>query len=294
LSAETSVTRLHRSYLYAPGSSERVVGKAIEAGADVVILDLEDAVAPAEKPAARRLVADRIAAGPHPVEVHVRVNRTADGFAAEDVRAAVQPGLGALRLPKVEDPDHVRALDALLAELEEAAGMDVGAVALYPTVESAAGAVRLADVLAASPRTARVAFGATDFLADIRASGDDALATLHARSAMVLTSRAAGVGPPVDSVHTHLDDVEGLRLACLQARALGFFGKSVIHPRQLPVVHEVFTPTESELARARAVVAAFDDAGESGTGSIAVDGEFIDAAVVARARALLAITKDLE
>lgn len=286
--------RLHRSYLYAPGSSPRVVGKALSAGADAVILDLEDAVAPAEKAEARRHLATTIGQVRSSSDVHVRINRTTEGFDLDDLRAVVQPGLDALRLPKVETAGHVRALDEVLTEQEAAAGMPAGGVALYPTVESAAGALSLPRVVQASERVTRVVFGATDFLADIAASGDDDLATIHVRSSLVLTSRAAGIGPPVDGAHTQLDDLDGLRRACLRARSLGFFGKSVIHPRQLAVVHEAFTPTEDEIGRARDVVRAHEEADRDGRGAVAVNGGFVDAAVVERARALLAIAEGIE
>jgi citrate lyase subunit beta / citryl-CoA lyase len=277
------VRRLHRTYLYAPGSQERVIGKALAAGADAVVLDLEDAVAPADKPAARRMVAASLVEDP-PCDVHVRVNRDGHGWSMEDLRAVVRPGLAALRLPKAESPDAVRALDDVLAELERAVGLAEGAVALYPTVESAAGSLAAHEVLAASARMVRPAFGASDFLADIGAHGDEDLGTLHARSALVLASRAAGTGPPIDSVHTTLDDEQGLRRAAQRARALGFFGKSIIHPRQIPAVHAVFTPTAEEVAWAERTVAAADANAAS-----TVDGEFVDAAVAARARAVLAL-----
>lgn len=281
--------RLHRSYLYAPGSNPGIVAKALTAGADAVVLDLEDAVAPAEKAEARRQVAWALGNERSSSDLHVRINRTPQGFDLDDVRAVVQPGLQALRLPKVETRAHLRGLDEMLIRQEDAAGMPTGSVALYPTVESAVGAVRLAEVVQASARVARVAFGAADFLADIGAIGDDDLATVHVRSNLVLTSRAAGIGPPIDSVHTRLDDLDGLRDACLRARALGFFGKSVIHPSQLPVVHQAFTPNAGQLNWAREVVRALDEANRRGHGAVAVDGEFIDAAVVERAKALLAI-----
>jgi citrate lyase subunit beta / citryl-CoA lyase len=278
-----AAARLHRTYLYAPGSQERVIGKALEAGADAVVLDLEDAVAPADKAAARRTVAAALAEE-QPCDVHVRINREDDRWSTEDLRAVVRPGLAALRLPKADAPDAVRALDDALAELERAAGLPEKAIALYPTVESAAGALAAHSVLTASPRVARPAFGASDFLADIGARGDEDLGTLHARSALVLAARGAGAGPPIDSVHTALDDEDGLRRAAERARSLGFFGKSIIHPRQIETVHAVFTPTREEIDRAERTVAAADAAAAS-----TVDGEFVDAAVAARARAVLAL-----
>lgn len=287
--------RLHRSYLYAPGSDPRVMRKALTAGADAVVLDLEDAVAPDAKDTARAevaaLLAEVVDEPPDDTHVHVRINRDGDGYLEADLDAVVVPGLDGLRLPKAETPEAVAEVAARVGELERARGLDPGHVRLYPTVESALGAVSVAALVSASPRVARAAIGTTDLLADLGASGDDDLATLHVRSELVLRSRVAGVGPPIDSVHTDLADDDGLLAAARRARALGFHGKSVIHPRQLARVHEVFTPTDAEVAEAERVVAALAAAERDQRGAVQVDGRFVDAAVVARARAVLAMRR---
>lgn len=289
------VLALHRSYLYAPGSDARVVAKALAAGADAVIIDLEDAVAPGAEDAARAVVAE-VVAGPAldaPGSVHVRVDRGPDGsYLVADLEAAVGPGLDAIRLPKVEDPAAVAAVDATLTRLEAERGLPAGRIGLYLTFESALGVVQATELLLASPRVVRAAIGTSDLLADLGAAGDDDLATLHVRSELVLRSRACRVGPPIDSVHTDLADVAGLEAAARRARTLGFHGKSVIHPRQLAAVHAAFTPTAAELAHADRVVAAADEAARHGAGGVALDGDFVDAAVVARARALLATDRN--
>jgi citrate lyase subunit beta / citryl-CoA lyase len=285
--------RLHRSYLYAPGSSARVMRKALEAGADAVILDLEDAVAPESKAAARAEVAALLAEVTDPVpDVHVRINRAGNGYLEADLQAVVGPSLAALRLPKAESPEAIAAVAAALDELERARGLPPGRIRLYPTVESALGAVSVGALATASPRVVRLAIGVADLLADLGATGDDDLATLHVRSELVLRSRASGIGPPIDSVHTDLADVDGLRAGARRARSLGFHGKSVIHPRQLDAVHAVFTPTPEELARAEGIVAAMEAAECAGRGAVAIDGQFLDAAIVARARALLSLRSD--
>lgn len=282
--------RLHRSYLYAPGSSQQIMEKALASEADAVVCDLEDAVAPERKADARAQVAAIITAyrDAERPELHVRVNRGSHGYDVDDLRAVVRPGLDALRLPKVEQRAEVAAVAALLGELEPAAGLVPGSIPLYLTVESAAGVLALADVLAACDRIARVGFGAADLLADIGATGDEDLATLHARSHVVLVSRARNVGPPIDSVHTNLEDDEGLQRSARRARSLGFFGKSVIHPRQLDAVHAAFTFSDEELAWAERVVAALERAEREGRGASALEGAFVDAAIAARARGVLA------
>jgi len=281
---------LIRSYLYAAGSNPRVMEKALAAGADAVILDLEDAVAPAHKAAARDHVAALISrVGPAAGrELHVRINRAPDGPDLDDLAAVTAPGLTGVRLPKVGGADEVRAVAAELDGLERAARMEPGSVLLYLSIETAAAALAAAE-LATAPRVARLVFGAMDFLADIGSPGAaDGAATWFARGQLVLASRAAGIGAPVDNVHTALDDHDGLRRAAEFARELGFFGKSVIHPRQIETVHAVFTPSESELAAARRLL---DHVEAEGTGAAALDGEMIDAAVVARARRVVALVE---
>lgn len=288
---------LHRSYLFAPGSSARVMRKALGAGADAVILDLEDAVAPDAKAAAAHAVAtllDELASGgpaaaveqPRP-DVHVRINREGDGYREADLEAVVRPGLDAIRLPKAEHPAALVRVAETLDVLESERSLVPGHVRIYPTVESALGAVSIATLATATPRLVRFAIGAADLLADLGAVGDDDLATLHVRSELVLRSRSAGIGPPIDSVHTDLEDDVGLRYGAARARSLGFHGKSVIHPRQLAAIHDVFTPSDAEIARAEAIVAALTAADKHNRGGLVVDGQFVDAAVVARARALL-------
>jgi len=288
-----------RSYLYAPGSNPRVMEKALAAGADAVILDLEDSVAPEDKLAARGQVAAVVArasadpasrpgSGSATAELHVRVNHGPEGPDLDDVAAVTAPGLTGLRLPKIGSAEEVAAVAEALDSLEDIGGMAPGAVRLYLSIETAAAALAATE-LAAAPRVARLVFGATDFLADIGSPGTvDGPATALARGLLVLASRAAGIGAPVDCVHTALDDEEGLRRGAAAARELGFFGKSVIHPRQIPVVHEVFTPSADELAAARRVL---DHVATHGAGATRLDGELIDAAVVARARRLVAMTE---
>jgi citrate lyase subunit beta/citryl-CoA lyase len=290
--------RLHRSYLYAPATDERLMRKALTAGADAVILDLEDSVPQDQKANARKAVSALLeelrnsSAGDPPElsqDLHVRVNRDGDGYDLDDLECAVDSGVAAIRLPKAESVEGLRAACAELDRLELARQLPVGTTRIYPTVESARGAVMIGELLAVSDRVARAALGTTDLLADIGAYGDDDLATLHVRSHLVLMSRVASVGPPIDSVHTALEDDTGLHAAATRARALGFFGKSVIHPRQLAGVHDVFTPTARQLSHAEAVLEAYETAMRHGRGAVNADGAFIDEAVVARARSLLSL-----
>jgi len=291
-----------RSHLYAPGNNERLLERVMGAGADAVVLDLEDAVPLPEKERARALVAEAVRARraePEPL-VFVRVNHPSTGLTAAEIAAVVGPGLAGIRLPKTEGSGEVRQVASWVAAAEREAGLPGGSVTLIPIIESAKGAWRAEEIAAADGRVLALAYGAADFVRDLNLRpGVGGTETLYARSRLVLASRVAGVRPPIDSVLTRLDDEEALRREAQQARALGYFGKSAIHPRQLPAIHEAFTPTEDEVAHARAVVAAQEQAERSGSGATTTGAEagagreFVDVAVVRRAEETLALAERL-
>ena len=285
-----------RSWLYAPGNNPKLLARVFGAGADAVILDLEDAVPPGEKERARGLVADVVRARPGRAgpALFVRVNHPDSGLAHDDVKAVVGNGLDGLRVPKVESAETVEQIDDWIAEAEARSGLEPGAVALVCNIESAAGVWRADAIAAARPRVLALAFGGVDFGRDVGASvGADGQETLYARSHLVLASRVAGVRPPVDGVYTQLADEDGLERTTHQARALGFFGRSAIHPRQVAVINRIFTPTAEELAWARQVIDTAREAEQTaGTGALQLaTGEFIDVAVVRRAEALVQLAE---
>ena len=205
--AGDAASRPIRSWLYAPGNNPKLLERVFTGGADAVILDLEDAVPPSEKEHARDLVAETVrqrAGQPGPL-LFVRINHPASGLAEADVRAVVQPGLDGLRVPKVEDAATVERVDGWLREAEAPAGVLIGSVPMVCNVESARGVRNAEEIASASPRVRSLAFGAVDFVQDVGARPEpDGLATLYARSALVIACRVAGVQPPVDSVYTQL------------------------------------------------------------------------------------------
>jgi citrate lyase subunit beta/citryl-CoA lyase len=171
--------------------------------------------------------------------------------------------------------------------------LPMGSVFLVCTIESAVGLFRAYDIATAHPRMIGLAFGAADFVRDVGVKpGSEELETLYARSQIVLLSRAAGIRPPVDSVYRYLDDPAGLEKNARRARALGFFGKSVIHPKQVPIVNAVFTPSEEEIAHAREIIEQARQAETQGKGAVQnSQGEFIDVAVVRRAQSVLSLAE---
>ena len=260
-----------RTFLFVPGDRPDRFGKAVTAGADAVVLDLEDAVGPQAKPGAREHVACWLAQGHQAV---VRINAAGTPWHASDLAMVrARPGaVLALMVPKAEDPAELTALSRALP-----AGTGV-----IPLVESAAGVLRAADVCAV-PGVIRPAFGSVDLAAQLGVSHDVPDALSHARSAVVLGAAASGRAAPVDGVTTGIADDRGLRADLERALRLGFTGKLCIHPGQVAVANEYLSPSAAETAWAGQVVAA------AGDGSVTViDGQMIDRPVVLRARAILA------
>jgi citrate lyase subunit beta/citryl-CoA lyase len=287
---------LVRSYLFAPGSDERLLGKVFNAGADAVVLDLEDAVSDTEKLTARRLVSGVLQSKSRDEDpaIYVRINSVASGLWRDDIEAVTRPALQGIRLAKAESAAEVIAVAEELNSAEKRAGLPAGSIRITPTIESANG-VLAAGEIAKAPRVEALAFGHTDFVRDIGADPDaQQYETLYARSLLVLVSRAAGIKPPIAPVYTQIKDIDGLRQSTEAARRLGFFGRSCIHPTQLPVVHQVFTPTPEQTADAREIVLEFERAAAMGRQTILMtNGQFVDLAVVQRARAVLALAETL-
>ncbi|HVC56121.1 MAG TPA: CoA ester lyase [Stellaceae bacterium] len=276
-----------RSFLFAPGNHARRVEKALSLDADAVILDLEDAVATAEKPATRALVAaalQRTRRG----RLYVRVNAVDSEFCYGDLVAVVRPGLDGVILPKVESAAGLATIDWLLAQLERERGLMPGGIDLIPIIETARGLDRLGAILAAGTRVRRVAFGAGDFTLDVNmAWSRDEAELAQARAAIVVASRAAGIEAPLDTVWVDLPDRDGLEASSRTALGFGFQGKMCIHPDQIAVVNRVFTPSEAEIAFAERVAAAFAKAEAEGSAAIQLDGKFIDYPIVYRAQRVL-------
>lgn len=259
-----------RSWLYVPGDRPDRIGKALASDADAVILDLEDAVAPAAKQDARRTVLETLAAG-HAAYVRINAPGTPDGAADLALLATAPAALAGVRVPKCEHPDELhRAADSL-------------GVPVYPILESALGVENALLLATAHPLVAGISLGEADLAADLRVAGGDALA--WPRSRVVVAARAAGLPSPPQSVWTAVRDLDGLRADTLAARRAGFFGRSVIHPAQIPAVHEACVPDPDEVAWARDLMSRLADHGDAAW--IDSSGRFVDKAVVERAAWLL-------
>jgi citrate lyase subunit beta/citryl-CoA lyase len=266
------------TWLYVPGDRPETVTKALIAGADVVVVDLEDAVAPDRKRYAREATAERLTEH-QPIPVHVRVNALDNPLAAADLAAvATLPGVSGLRLPKVTAPAQITHV------AQTTARPDGGPPPLYALLESALGIEHAYAIATAHPGLRGIALGEADLRADLGVRHDGGLD--WSRSRVVVAARAAALPPPPQSVHPDIRDLDGLRTSCAHGRALGFLGRAAVHPRQLPVIERAYLPTDQEIEQAETIVRAAE--ARQGAQALA-DGTFIDAAVVTQAHRTLAL-----
>lgn len=296
---KTTATSVLRTFLFAPGNHPRRVENALALGADAVILDLEDAVAISEKAGTRKIVLEALGR-PRRCKGYVRVNALSTPWCLRDLMEMVHPDIDGIVLPKVESAADLRIADWLIGNLERERGLTPGSIDLMPIVETAMGFAHLDRMLdvrtwatePGSSRVKRVSFGAGDFTNDVGMTwtpGEEELAELRVR--LIVASRAAGLEPPIDTVWIHLHDAAAMRRSVERSLRMGFQGRLCIHPDQVAVTNEVFTPTDAEVARAERVVQAFREAEATGLAAIQVDGVFVDYPIVYRAQRILA-TRD--
>jgi len=277
-----------RSLLYVPATRESFVAKAHTRGADAIILDLEDAVAPLEKPAARAALAKAVpSVRQGGAEVCVRINRPLR-MAVQDIDAAVASGADVLVLTKLMGPEHVRLLAELTAESEAAHGVPVGRTRFIGLVESADALAAMQAIARADPRMVALGAGGEDLATDLGAEpSPDAL--YLPKMMAVMAARAAGI-LPLGFIGTvaGLSDPDGYRAMLRRSKSLGFACASCVHPAQVPVINEEYGARPEEVERARRMVAAFEASLAKGIGAVAFEGQMIDEPVVERARRLLA------
>lgn len=289
-----------RIALFAPGSKERVMTKALESGTDAVILDLEDSVPVAAKAEARSLVARMIdgvaAAASSQPAVFVRVNSTTTGLLDDDLAAIVRPGLDAILLPKVESVTEVQNAASALDRLESAAGMKQGTVEIILQIETALGVLHCYDLINASSRVASTCIGTArdgDLQTDLGCSWSiEGTELLYARSKVLLDTRAAGKAYPLDGVFSDLNDETGLIQDSRLSARLGYVGRTVIHPKQIAPVREAYAVPEADVAYYRKVISEFEAVEKTGTAAaIIVDGKLVDYAMYQRAKRVLQLAK---
>jgi citrate lyase subunit beta/citryl-CoA lyase len=278
-----------RTMLFVPGSDERKLRKARILDADTVVLDLEDAVTPDRKAAARNLIRAELPGLSNDTRaaVGVRINPVGTALWRDDLRAVACDSLDFVIVPKTEHADQLREVDALLTGLEAELGVERGGIGMFASIETPLGVLRCGEIsLAAPERLLTFAFGPVDLAADLGLDlTEQGLELLYARSQVVVAARAGGRLPAIDGPYLALDDLVGLEATTSRSRQLGFQGRVVIHPDQLHPVAQIFSElSEAELAHARRIVDAFSAVEQEGVASIAVEGQFVDYPVYHRAR----------
>lgn len=286
----SSIPRM-RSWLFAPGDSAKKMGKAIASDADIALLDLEDSVVPENKAAAREQVVAALASAPDRARVWVRINPLSGDWTAADLEAIVPAQPGGVFLPKAEGGQDVEALNAMLTEREQAAGIAVGSIKVAALVTETAAAMFTTGSYDGAPRLVAMSWGAEDLSSELGASqqrgrdGEYLPVFEMARSLCLLGAVKAGVAP-IETVQPEFRDLDALEARARSVRAQGFRGMLAIHPAQVAPINAAFTPSAEELARARAIVQAFAE--NPGAGALALDGNMIDRPHLALAERLLA------
>jgi citrate lyase subunit beta/citryl-CoA lyase len=276
--------KLRRSLLYVPGNMPGMLQNIPVFEADVVMIDLEDAVPLVEKDAARLLTRNFLRFYRNRnKEMFVRINPLDTPYGTDDLREILPALPDGIRLPKADNPELVERLDTLLTEQEEKLGLDIGHFKIIPSIESAQGVLNCVETARASSRLVALAFGAEDYTAsmeiDRTKSGEE---LFSARNQVVWAAKAAGV-QAIDSIFSDVSDMDALRAETMLVKRLGFTGKSLVNPRQIEIIHDVFRPTDEEIRHALEVMEAIKRAREMGTGVISMKGKMVDAPVVARA-----------
>lgn len=272
-----------RSYLFVPATDFSVIKKAVSSMADRVILDLEDAVALSEKQVAREVMKEALAAYQQEREIIVRINGLDTDLWKADLEMAITNGAAGIMVPKAESEQEIQNVCSRIRDIS--GGQEVEVI---PLIESAKGVQFAYAIASADPLVSALAFGSIDFSLDIDCElTPEGLELLYARSQLVIASKAADIGSPIDAVYPDLRDENGLEKQTVFAKQLGFKAKLVIHPKQVDVVHQVLTPSDEELALAEEIVEAFEQAEKNGTASIKVDGQFVDYPVYKKAKRTL-------
>lgn len=284
--------RLRRTMMFLNAQKPTLLKDPFIYGPDSLIFDLEDAVAPEEKDAARFVLAHALKkVDYHNCEKVVRINGIDTPYWKEDIRCAVFAGCDSIRIPKTESAEGVKEVEAEIIKAEQEAGVELGSTLFMAAIESALGVLNLQEICGASPRLFGVALSAGDYTKDLHTVITGTGVELNgARQQMIITARAMNV-QCFDTVYTDLDDMDGLRKETQQIHDMGFDGKSIINPRQIPIVHSVYTPSRKDIIFADKVVKEIDEKRAQGIGVFTVDGKMIDVAFYDGAKRTIALAK---
>ncbi len=276
--------RLRRTMMFVPGNNPGMMQDAFIYGPDSIMLDLEDSVTMAEKDTARLLVHNALKTIDYGnTEMVVRINPLNTPYGKKDVEAVVKAGVDVIRMPKTETAEEVREVEREIERVEREIGC-IGRTKIMAAIESALGIVNAYEIAIASERMMGIALGAEDYCANLKTQrSPEGTELLFARQQIVVAARAAGIDA-LDTVYSNLNDMETFRKEVELIKQLGFDGKSIINPRQIEIVNEVFAPKEKDIDKAKTILAAIKEAEKRGSGVISVNGKMVDRPVVIRAQ----------
>lgn len=283
--------RLRRTMMFVPGNNAAMLRDAALYGADSIMFDLEDSVSLNEKDTARTLVHFALQTFDYSnVETVVRIN-SLDTTGRLDIEAMVTAGVDVIRLPKTETAQDIHDVEEVITEMEEKYGIPVGTTLMMAAIESATGVLNAREIAKASDRLIGIALGAEDYVTNLRTKRyPDGKELFFGRSMILHAAREAGI-VAIDTVYSDVNNMEGFAEEVRMIKQLGFDGKSVINPRQIPVVHEIYAPTEEEIQHALEVIAAIKEAGARGSGVISLNGKMVDKPIVERAARVIELAK---
>ena len=283
--------RLRRTMMFVPGSNAAMLRDAPLYGADAIMFDLEDAVSLKEKDSARALVHFALETFDYSgIETVVRINAL-DAGGAQDVEAMVLAGVDVIRLPKTETAQDIIDVDEVITKVEKENGIEVGSTRMMAAIESAEGTLNAPEIARASDRLIGIALGAEDYVTNMKTHRyPDGQELFFARSMILHAARAAGIAA-IDTVYSDVDNVEGFTAEVERIKQLGFDGKSVINPRQIPIVNKIYAPSEKEIQNAKEVIWGIREAEAKGSGVISVNGKMVDKPIVERAERVIALAK---
>lgn len=280
--------RLRRTMMFVPGSNPSMIKEAYIYGADSIMFDLEDAVAITEKDSARFLVYNALKTVDYgSTELVVRINGLDTSYGKDDIEAVVRAGVHVIRLPKTERKEDILEVEAVIEEVERKIGREVGSTKMMAAIESPIGVINAYEIASASKRLIAIALGAEDYVTNMKTKRyANGLELLGARTQIIIAARAAGIYA-IDTVYTEVDNEEGFKNEVELIKQLGFDGKSVINPRQIPLVNQVYTPSVDEIKKSMNIIRAAKEAEERGLGVISLNGKMIDKPIVDRAERVL-------
>lgn len=283
---------LRRTMLYVPGNNPGMIRDAHIYGSDCIMFDLEDSVSIREKDAARFLVFNALCSLNYGnKEIVVRVNALDSRLGIDDLEAIVRTRKAIIRLPKTESAQDVLDCEKEIARIEGEIGVEIGSTKMMAAIESAQGVLNAPEIAKSSKRLIGIAIGAEDYVTDLKTSrSPEGIELLFGRSMVLLAARAAKIDA-IDTVYSDINNEDGFRQEVRLIKQLGFDGKSVINPKQIAPVHEIFTPTEREIKKSLAIVTAIEQAQQRGSGVIALNGKMIDKPVAERAIHLLELAR---